>query len=210
MADMSVSVEGFEQTRFKLLAMVGPGFGRGLNRHIGERLVERLKDHLDTMSVSRHKTADRLGAKHTRHFEFASGRAGGENGQATEFCDVTNTSVTLAVRNTPGLRRAYGPMTIRPVRARALTIPIHKDAYGKTVKDLKNEGRTIFRIQGGAGAKPVLAESDPNAKNGIRPLYVLVQKVTVPQDTGLLPRPDEIRAWAGKAVKGYVRSMGIG
>ena len=52
MADMSVSVEGFEQTRFKLLAMVGPGFGRGLNRHIGERLVDRLKDHLDTMSVS--------------------------------------------------------------------------------------------------------------------------------------------------------------
>ena len=60
---------------------------RGMNGHVGAYVLEKLKDFLDEMSVSRHRTADRLGAKPTRYLEYASGRSG-PGRQTTELGKV--------------------------------------------------------------------------------------------------------------------------
>ena len=48
----------------------------------------------------------------------------------------------------PGISRAYQDVTIRPIRARALTIPIHQSAYGKKAADFndlfKPKGKNIL------------------------------------------------------------------
>jgi hypothetical protein len=182
-----------------------------MNGHIGVYVTEKLKDFLDEMSVSRHKTADRLGAKPTRYLEYASGRSG--NGkQTTELGKVDEKEINITIRNTPGLKRAYGPLDITPRRARALTIPLAAESYGKSVADLRRAGHVLFRPKG----RNVLAEEVSVRRKGrrkkgesatvteIRPMYVLVKRVHIPQDRGLLPTKEDFTLWATDAAEGWV------
>lgn len=152
-----------------------------LNRKMGESVLELVKDHLAAMSVTRHKVADRLGAPHSKFFEDAPGR--------TVLEGVGEKGATVTIKNTPGLSRAFHDLVIRPKRARALTIPIHRVAVHKRVADLRREGHDVFRPRG----TNVLAEPSAGKKDGLRPLYVLVRKAVVPQDEGLLPTKAQIR-----------------
>ena len=65
----------------------------------------------------------------------------------------------------PGISRAYHDVTIRPIRARALTIPIHQSAYGKKSADFndlfKPKGKNILarNVNGQLVAMFALAKS---------------------------------------------------
>lgn len=188
------------------LAKITTGVTRKrLNRHIGEVVLEQVKDHLDQMSVERHKIADRLGARHSRYFEFASGRmGGGRRDQKTELGAVTENSSTISIKNTPGLSRAYHDLDIKPKKAKALTIPLHRISYGKRVADLKRRGHNIFHPDG----TRILAESietgrGKKKKTELRPLYALVKSVHIPKDEGLLPTNRQIKEWAADAADDF-------
>lgn len=180
----------------RLAKITSPETLKEMNRAIGEAVLIRIKDHIGTMSVSRHKTADRLGASHTKHYENAAGRV--------VLRDVSEDKAVIEVGNTPGLSRAFHDLHITPKRAKWLTIPMHRSAYGFRVADLRGIGHKIFR----PGKARILAETttltetytDKSGKTRkrakLRPLYALVKSVTVPQDKGLLPQPKEIREWA--------------
>lgn len=194
---------------------------RGLNGHVGVYVTEKLKDYLDEMSVSRHKTADRLGAKPTRYLEYASGRSGNGD-QTTELGKVDAKEINIVIRNTPGLKRAYGPLDITPKRAKALTIPLAAESYGKSVAELRRDGHVLFRPKG----RNILAEEvdapKPKRRRGkkgggqavaqktLRPMYALVKRVHVPQDRGLLPTDKDFALWAADAAEGFVESLKIG
>ena len=153
-----------------------------LNGKIGNGILELVKDHLAAMSVTRHKVADRLGAPHSKFFEDAPGR--------TVLEGVGEKGATVTIKNTPGLSRAFHDLVIRPKRARALTIPIHRIAVHKRVADLRREGIAVFRPKG----TNILADTSGEGKDArIRPLYALVGKAVVPQDEGLLPTKAQIR-----------------
>ena len=99
---------------------------------------------------------------------------------------------TIAIKNTPGLSRAFHDITIRPRRAKALTIPLSRISYNKRVADLERDGHEIFRPKG----KNILAER--KGDDGMRPLYALVKSVTIPKDEGLMPTKGEVREWAAE------------
>lgn len=181
---MDVTIEAVPLNRLcKKLGLISSRLKpKEFNNTIGGEVLEFTRDHLDTMSPHRHKCADRLGAKPTRHLEYASGRVSNSNNQGTDLKAVDANGFTISIRNTPGLFRAFGPVTVKPKKARWLTIPIHKDAYGKKVADLRQEGRKIFR----PGKARILAETIPSTGQ-LRPLYALCQSTTAPQDKGLLP-----------------------
>ena len=170
-----------------------------VNESVGLVVLERTKDFLDEMSVSRHKVADRLGARHSKFYEYASGRmAGSPLNQDTVLADVSPKGSTIAIKNTPGLSRAFGDLHITATRAKALTIPIDRVSHGKRVADLRREGHEVFRPKG----TNILAESKGKGKRArIRPLYALVRSVTVPKDEGLLPNKEQITKWAKDAVE---------
>lgn len=172
---------------------------RRVNESVGLVVLERTKDFLDEMSVSRHKVADRLGARHSRFYEYASGRmAGSPLNQTTRLEDVSPKGATIAIKNTPGLTRAFGDLHITATRAKALTIPIDRVSHGKRVADLRREGHDVFRPKG----TNILAESKGKGKRArLRPLYALVRSVTVPKDEGLLPGRRKIAEWAKDAVE---------
>ena len=172
-----------------------------LNKHVGSVVLELVKDHLDKMALTRHKTADRLGAAHSEFYEYASGRvAGSPRGQTTELENVTEKGSVISIKNTPGLSRAYHDLVITPKRASALTIPVDGIAYNKRVKDLRNDGHDIFRPRG----TNILAEKRGEGKEArLRPLYVLVRKAVVPKDEGLLPTDKELREWTTDAAEEF-------
>lgn len=195
------------EIRAKLGKITSPETRRDILQTVGADIHGRVQEHIGDMSVSRHKTADRLGAGRSGYYEHAQGRV--------VLREVTAERATVVIENTPGLSRAYQDLHIQPVRARWLTIPIHRDAYAKRVADLRGLGHKIFR----PGKARILAETTTRTetytdKNGktrkrkkLRPLYALVKSVRVPQDKGLLPQEKQIRQWAVKSAKNIIDSQ---
>lgn len=199
--DVGISIDGIERARRTLgmVSLSGPVRKRAMAA-MGEAVLEATRDHLDTMARHRHACADRLGAKHTRHLEYASGRVGAGTGQATSLEGVTEGAFTVSIRGTPGLLRAFGPVTVKPRRGKWLTIPIHRDAYGKRVKDLRAEGRILFR----PGKARILAEAEKGAKGRLRPLYALCREATSRRDRGLLPTKEALARVAAEAAEDFL------
>lgn len=215
---ISVEVEGVGDAIRNVTRIFSRDSLRGLNGHVGAYVTEKLKDFLDEMSVSRHKTADRLGARPTHYLEYASGRSG-PGRQTTELGKVDAKEINIVIRNTPGLKRAYGPLNIVPRKARALTIPLAAESYGKSVAELRREGHVLFRPK---GANILAEETDaprPKGRRGrkgggqavaektIRPMYALVKRAHVPQDRGLLPTKEDFRLWAADAADGWAENV---
>lgn len=209
--DFEIQMSGLDEAAARIADRLTPKQLRSLNREVGINVRERTVDHIAKASVTRHKTADRLGAMHTGFLEFAvaRGRLRGEsdfNGKLTdgrgrpfsEVQDISDKGVAVVIGNTPGLSRAFHPLVITPKKAKALTIPVHKFAYGKSVKDLRAEGHVVFRVG------KCLAEAAPEERNGIRPLYALMKKTTIPQDRGLLPKESEYADWAADTAEAFL------
>ena len=210
MANLKIRVKGVDELHRRLGMILTSRRMTALSRHVGERVLDHVRDHLDTMAPKRHRVAKRLGAKPTHHLEYASGRLGGVNAdgqaQTTELADVRSDGLTIRIKGTPGLLRAFGPVTAKPRRAKWLTIPIHKSAYGKRVGDLRDEGHVIFR----PGRARILAEEEGSGKKKrLRPLYALCRETTAPRDRGLLPTQEKMKSWAKDAAEGFLATEAL-
>lgn len=153
----------------QLIGSLGPAGRKELNDGASAQLWADVRAHLRSYAHGHHATASRLGASPTGHLEKAAATM-------QHWSDADSATVAI---NSPGIRRALGPLTIRPSRARALTIPIHALAYGKRVGEL-GRSHAIFRIP----KTDVLAAEIGGA---LTALYVLRASVTLPQERGLLP-----------------------
>ena len=89
----------------------------------------------------------------------------------------------------PGATRAYADITIRPKRARALTIPIHQRAYGKKVEDFKG----LFKPKG----KNILAV---NEGGQLTAMFALAQSAFQRRDPYLLPTDDHLASGIFRAI----------
>lgn len=203
---LSIKLEGIESVVKELISLLTPERRVQMNREIGFNVQQRTADHIARASVSRHKTADKLGAPHSGFLEFAPGRTRSESRFANEDGShpyianeiVSVDSVTVIIGNTPGLSRALHSLIITPKRAKALTIPINAISYGKRVKDVKGEGWKIHR-QG----KVLIGKKNEQEK----PLFALVGKVTIPQDRELLPSETDIQEWSLDSIEAYLESL---
>ena len=81
----------------------------------------------------------------------------------------------------PGISRAYHDVTIRPIRARALTIPIHQSAYGKKAADFND----LFKPKG----KNILAR---NVNGQLVAMFALAKSAFQKQDSSLMPTDENL------------------
>jgi hypothetical protein len=105
-----------------------------------------------------------------------------------------------------------------PVNSKYLTIPVHKDAYGKRAREIDD----LFFMRVGTRNTPVLArrvEGDENQLLRARPnqrrrarrftsaevMYVLAAKAEIDEDRGLIPF-DELEEVMSFSVAEYVES----
>ena len=139
---------------------------RGLHAEIageGERLT---RSYL--RGLSRHKTAERLGAQPTQH--LAAAARGVESESDREAARVT-------IPRSTGLYRAFTDFLIRPGSGKTyLTIPADRRTYGRRA----GEFDLAFTIVGGRYPALVFRESGEVA-------FWLRHEVEIPQDRTLLP-----------------------
>ena len=150
------------------------GNGAVASRNGCNHVVTLIRTHLAGLAASRHVTASRLGASPTGHIRAQAAR-----------CAMADDKGALITVGIPGIGRAYHDIEIRPKSSSALTIPVHRLAYGKTVSELKRS-RTIFRPQG----KDYLATTEEDGT--ITVLYLLRKVVRQPRDPSLLPSREQL------------------
>lgn len=219
MADgIDVSATGISKALEPLSDIADPQFRKDLMRHIGINVRERVADHIARASVTRHKSADRLGAVHSKFLEFAPARGqirGGSRYKGkdtnshspyTEVQDVTDTNVRVVIGNTPGLHRAFGPLTITPKRAKALTIPIDKDSYGVSARNFPRK-LVLIKSRRGHALLAELQDGKKAKKQRLRPKYLLVKKSVLRHDPELLPQNDEVSEWAMETTETFLESL---
>lgn len=80
----------------------------------------------------------------------------------------------------PGIARAYKNLTIRPIKSNALTIPMHRSAYGRKASSFPD----LFVVKKKNG-KAFLARS--NGAGGITMMYYLAKQVFQERDRRLMP-----------------------
>lgn len=176
---LEVDLRGMQQTDRELQEFRNALANRKpLHAKMAEHVAEFTRQYL--RGLDRHKTADRLKAKPTGHHLKAAKRI-----QA----DSNDTQAVVRIPRSTGLGRAFGAVTIRPGGGKKfLTIPDHKETYGKTVRDDFPEGTFRFAIVGGRFPALVWTKTTATHLKG-RVAFWLKKEVKQKQDRTLLP-PD--------------------
>lgn len=140
------------------------------------------------------KEASAIGLNQLFRDHFAAlqnqrGRSGGTGFYAkasdSVFHRITPEGIWVGSRQI-GLRQRLHGGTIRPKRAKYLTIPIHPDAYGKRAGDSSMD---LSFIRTGSGVALLAATGE----NGyFVPYYLLLKSVTQKADPGVIPTKEKI------------------
>ncbi len=155
-----------------------------------DSLDKEITAHIGRAAQSRHSTADRIRngpAERTGHLQPPRTQV---SHSATEAGGAVNIQ-------SPGFRRAFGPLTIVPRIRNSLTVAVDAISYGKTVALVRGEGHPVFRPKG----KSYLATK---VDGRFRVIFLLRKSVTLKHDSGLLPTADEQAAAAKTGIKTWV------
>ena len=186
MADISVNISTPQLDAIS--RRLEPSARAELHSEIAAEISETVRGHLRRYALDHHKTASKLGARPTGNLE---------NAKVTASSGSDGATVTVAA---PGIRRALGPLTIKPKYKQALTIPVAALAYGRTVAYLKAQGVNVFRPKG----KNYLAYKENPKSKFSTVLYILAKRATLRHEPGLLPRRETLAANAAEAARDYI------
>lgn len=186
MADITVDIDTPQLDAIS--RRLEPSSRAELHREIAGRVQTIVDNHLDDYASKHHRTASRLGARPSGNLEGA---------RVSATSDSAGATVTVAAL---GIRRALGPVTIRPRTKAALTIPVAALAYGRSVAYLKNHGYDIFRPKG----KNYLAYKENPKSQFSTVLYILAKQATLKHEPGLLPSRETLTANALEAARYYL------
>lgn len=169
----------------------------GLHARIAGNVERFVKgpDVAGKISAEQHRTASKLGATPTGH--LAEAYEGIES-------ESDATAARLVIPSGTRLTAAFGKQVLTPQKSKFLTIPTHKDSYGRRARELDD----LFVISR-PGKALMLARreertDDPNSKlalrsrtykrsrakdkdAGIEVMYLLLKSVEIPEDKTLLP-----------------------
>ena len=168
----------------------------GSRRHIFSAAAAAVSD-----LVRRHIAAD-APRRHVHALLNGQGRRTGfmeKAARKTVFhADETHGEVVIP---SPGFGRAFHDVEIVPTHGAALTLPVSKFSYGRSVKVLQSLGWMIFRPKG----KSVILgyQKNQTKRNGQHtpiPLYILKKSVRQRQDRTLLPSDAAISTTASRAM----------
>lgn len=186
MADISVNINTPQLDG--IIERLEPGARAELHQEIAAEIQQTVQGHLRRYALAHHKTASGLGARPTGNLEDAKVEATSDSDGAT---------VTVAAL---GIRRALGPVEIRPRNKQALTIPVAAIAYGRSVAYLKAHGVDVFRPKG----KNYLAYKENPKSQFSTVIYILAKRATLKHEPKLLPGSDELEKNAIEAARDYI------
>ena len=160
-----------------------------------DEAIKLIRIHLSGLAATRHTTAARLGAAPTGHIRAQAVRR-----------DSINASGAVISIGIPGIGRAFRDITIRPREARALTIPVHRLAYGRTARDLARDLGSDSPLFKPKGKNYLAAQIDGQ----LTVLYLLRAAVRQPRDASLLPAMADITTAFRNGYAAALHRRGVG
>lgn len=210
MIGIKITTTGAPETRGFLVNVTGDLKDRtALNRKLGDRLADELKDHFARKNADG-KRSDSLAAKLNGPRTNFWNRVAA----ATKVETVTESGARVAIGTNHFNIHLFGGTILPGPGKRALTIPMVTEALGKRAAQYEQDnGRKLFTIRGkkalfertgaeGRGAEPGLIgrvrRRNGSSKSvglisrtGVRAVFALVKSVTIKKDDDALPS-DEI------------------
>ena len=156
---------------------VGVGISTLLKKIVGqlERQSGKVMSDSMTSTVKEHISKRYPGSKYWDPNKVKNGSSSKLNGET--IVDIESAG------------RAYHDVTIKPVRARHLTIPMHQIAYGKKVSDFND----LFKPKG----KNILAR---NVNGQLVAMFALAKSAFQKQDSSLMPTDDNLASGIFRAL----------
>jgi len=192
---VNVTISGTEKLSATLRRVASALHGSGrmeLHQAMGAEVQYLTEDYLRAIAAERHKTADSLGASPSNHLAQAAEKVA-QPGALTADADAA----TLTI-NHPGMVRAFRDVTIRPINAKALCIPINAIAYNRRPAQLWDQLK-LFIPKG----TRFIAMKTADGKSFVA-LYVMVRSVTQSQDRSLLPSNDQFGEAAARGARRFI------
>ncbi len=169
----------------------------GLNKVLAARLSDELVEYLRRQNT---RKPNRLGAVRTNFYSKVA--------DATAVAEVNETGATVSIADSRFAIHVHGG-TIKPVKAKMLTIPLVKEAHGLRASSyVKKTGRKLFTIPGvkllfeetEEGTQTLVNKTEGRTREDgasvavtlagrsrIRPVYALAESVTIEKDPTALP-----------------------
>ncbi len=162
---------------------------RPMLRLIGNRVKTLVRDHL----IKRSQTVrNKLGAPSSGFW----GQAAEKVARAPQTIDQDSVSISL---EHPGVGRAFGPVTIRPLAGKKyLTIPLIAAAYNKRARRIKD----LFPVFKKGAQVGTLRKRGKDGK--AHAWFALVKQVNQKQDRSILPTDQQLEAAGLQGVNDYV------
>lgn len=150
----------------------------GLYEVIALDLEEFGREFVTRAAADRHSTARRLGARPTGYLE---------NAAQTFEAKATVGGVQLQVAGAI-FKRTEGPVVIRGREKQLLTIPAIAGAYGRRAGEIEGLRFVLFKK---SGVKALVRNRGKGKDRTMEVWFWLKEEVTLPQDPGLLPTPEQ-------------------
>lgn len=119
--------------------------------------------------------------------------------KVNKTADGSNGNTGAVDIDIPGITRAYHDITIRPIRAKALTIPLHSAAYGKRASDFQD--LQLVRTKNGTA---FLAQ---NNGGNLTFMYLLAKSAFQKKDNRLMPSDETLSENIFQRLRPYIDSV---
>ena len=162
--------------------VTGPKARARLHAAMGTEVQQATAAHVGALKRAPDSLASKFGAPTTNFYAHAAERI---ESPAALASDANAATLTL---NYPGAARAFRSITIVPVNAKALAIPVNRLAFGRSPRDCWAE-LGLFIPKG----KDYIAM---RVGTQIQMMWLLRRSVTQPQNRALLPSMEEWQAAA--------------
>lgn len=169
--------------------LTGEGL-RELRRGIATGFRPLVQNHIRKAAKTRHTTAERLGAKPTNYLARTA--------DTVESLPLGEDRIRLNL-NGEIFKRTFGPVLVKPREKKMLAIPISKESYAKRAAGMGG----LFFVRSKKGHL-LLCRRDGKE---LKPLFLLKESVTLPQDRGLLPSDLDFQVDAEKSAVRFIRAM---
>ena len=161
-----------------------------LHEALADDAATRTRRWIRDAASTRHETANALGASPT---QYLSKRAAAV--EARHDAKAAGVVIKGAI-----FARVLRDVVIVPKRARMLTIPVHRDSYGKRAGDF---GKLVAKK-----AKDGKATFLCRRKGGrLEALFMLVKSSVLPRDAGLLPSDKHYAKWAEAVAREWLKNV---
>lgn len=162
-----------------------------LNADLARESAAQTRRWIRTAAQTRHVTAQGLGAAPTQYLEKRA-----RDVEARSDAKAADVLIKGAI-----FARVFREVLVLPRRAKMLTIPVHKDAYGKRARDFQN----LVAIRSKKTGQTYLVRRGRGKQ--VTPMFLLAKRALLPQDAGLLPTQKHYAKWSEAVARDWMQRL---